>query len=61
MIEQEIRAQETLNDCKSSLENIDNVSLAKSKNNAMGQFFETSKFNVKNSKKTLPEVSVRSK
>ena len=61
MIEQEIPAQETLNDCKLSLENIDNVSLAKSKNNAMDQFFETSKFNVKNSKKTLPEVSVRSK
>ena len=56
MKEQEIRVQETLNLCKLFLENIDNASLAKSENSAMNQ-----KFNVKNSKKTLPESSVRSK
>ena len=33
--EQELRAQETLNVCKSFLENIDNASLAKSQNSAM--------------------------
>ena len=54
--EQELRAQEILNFCKSFLENIDIASLAKSQNCAMDQFFETPKFNVKNSKKTLPKV-----
>ena len=33
--EQELYAQETLNVCKSFLENIDNASLAKSQNSAM--------------------------
>ena len=61
MTEQELRAQETLNFCKSYLEMIDNASLAKSQNSALDQFFETPKFNVKNSKETLPEGSVRSK
>ena len=42
--EQELRAQETLNFCKSFLENIDNASLAKSQNSAFDQFFETPKF-----------------
>ena len=46
--EQQLRAQETSNFCKSFLENADNASLA------MDQFFETPKFNVRNSKKTLP-------
>ena len=59
--EQELRAQETLNFCKSFLESVDNASLAKSQNSAIDQFFETPKFNVKYSKKTLPEGSVRSK
>ena len=45
--EQELRAQEILSFCKSFLENVDNVSLAKSQNSAMDQFFETPKFNVK--------------
>ena len=57
---QELRAQETLSFCKSFLENIDNASLAKSQNSALDQFFETPKFNVKNSKETLSEGSVRS-
>ena len=61
MTEQELRAQETLNFCKSFLESVDNASLAKSQNSAIDQFFETPKFNVKYSKKTLPEGSVRSK
>ena len=61
VIRQELSAQETLNFCKSFLENIDNASLAKSKNSALDQFFETPKFNVKNSKKTLTEDFVRSK
>ena len=59
--EQELRAQETLNFCKSFLENVDNASLAKSQNSAIDQFFETPKFNVRNSKKALPEGSLRSK
>ena len=42
--EQELRAQETLNFCKSFLENIDNASLAKSQSSAFDQFFETPKF-----------------
>ena len=33
--EQELRAQETLNVCKSFLENIDDASLTKSQNSAM--------------------------
>ena len=59
--EQELRAQETLNLCKSFLENIDNASLAKSQNSAMDQFLKTPKFHVKNSKKASPERFVRSK
>ena len=54
--EQELSAQETSNFCKSFLENIDNASLAKSKNSALDQFFETPKFNVKNSKKRYQKV-----
>ena len=61
MTEQELRAQEKLNFCKSFLENIDNASLAKSQSSTLDQFFETPKFNVKKSKETLPEDSVRSK
>ena len=61
MTEQELRAQEKLNFCKSFLENIDNASFAKSQNSTLDQFFETPKFNVKKSKETLPEDSVRSK
>ena len=49
--EQELRSQETLNFCKSFLENIDNDSAANSQNSVMDQFFETLEFNVKNSKK----------
>ena len=56
VIRQELSAQETLNFCKSFLENIDNASLAKSKNSALDQFFETPKFNVKNSKKRYQKV-----
>ena len=56
---QELRAQETLNFCKSFLENI--ASLAKSQNSAMNQFFEKAKFHVKTSKKTPPEGCVSSK
>ena len=56
VITQELSAQETLNFCKSFLENIDNASLAKSKNSALDQFFETPKFNVKNSKKRYQKV-----
>ena len=41
--EQELRAQETLNFCKSYLEMIDNASLAKSQNSALDQFFENTK------------------
>ena len=48
--EQELCAQETLNLCKSFLENIDNASLAKSQYHARDQFFEIPKFYVKNSK-----------
>ena len=59
--EQELRSQETLNFCKSFLENIDNDSVANSQNSVMDQFLETLEFNVKNSKKTFPEGSVRSK
>ena len=59
--EQELRAQESLNFCKSFLKNIDNDSFANSPNSVMDQCFETSKFNVENSKKALPEGSVRSK
>ena len=51
--EQELRAQETLNFCKSFLESVDNASLAKSQNSAIDQFFETPKFNVKYSKKNV--------
>ena len=58
--EQKLCTQETLNFCKSFLENVDNASLAKSQNSAMDRFFETPKFNIRNSKKTLPEGSVRS-
>ena len=49
--EQERCAQETLNLCKSLLENIDNTSLAKSQNIAMDQFSGTQKCHVKNSQK----------
>ena len=59
--EQELRARETLNSCKSFLENTDNASLAKSQNSVLDQFFETPKFNVKKLKETLPEGSLRSK
>ena len=60
--EQERCAQETLNLCKSLLENIDNTSLAKSQNIAMDQFSGTQKCHVKNSqKKKSPESSLRSK
>ena len=51
LTEQKLRAQETLNFCKLFLENIDNASLAKWQNRAMYQFLETSKFNIKISKK----------
>ena len=56
VIRQELSARETLNFCKSFLENINNASLAKSKNSALDQFFETPKFNVKNSKKRYQKV-----
>ena len=59
--EQELRAQETLNFCKSFLENIDNAFLANHKIVFWTNFFKTPKFNVKKSKETLPEGSVRSK
>ena len=59
--EQERCAQETLNLCKSLLENIDNASLAKSQNIPMDQFFGTPKCHVKNSQKKSPESSLRSK
>ena len=49
--EQELCAQETLNFCKSFLEDIANVSLAKSQNSAMEQFFETPKFHANLKKK----------
>ena len=54
--EQELRSQETLNFCKAFLENIDNDSVANSQNSVMDQFFETLKFNVKNSKKRSQKV-----
>ena len=54
--EQELRSQETLNFCKSFLENIDNDSVANSQNSVMDQFFETLKFNVKNSKERSQKV-----
>ena len=59
--EQELRARETSNSCKSFLENTENASLAKSQNSALDQFFETPKFNVKKLKETLSEGSLRSK
>ena len=46
--EQELRSQETLNFCKSFLENIDNDSVANSQNSVLDQFFEILEFNVKN-------------
>ena len=63
LTEQKLRAQEMLNFCKLFLENIDNASLAKWQNRAMYQFLETSKFNVKISKKkkNKAEGSVRPK
>ena len=54
--EQELRSQETLNFCKSFLENIDNDSVANSQNSVMDQFLETLEFNVKNSKKRSQKV-----
>ena len=42
--EQGLRAQETLDFCKSFLEDIGNASLAKSQNSAFDQFFEIPKF-----------------
>ena len=54
--EQELRSQETLNFFKSFLENIDNDSVANSQNSVMDQFFETLKFNVKNSKERSQKV-----
>ena len=57
----DVKSQETLNLCKSFLENIDNASLTKSQNNAIDQLFETPKFHVENSKKLSLEGSVSSK
>ena len=57
----DVKSQETLNLCKSFLENIDNVSLTKSQNNAIDQLFETPKFHVKNLKKLSVEGSMSCK
>ena len=40
VIEQELRAKQTLNFCKSFLENVDNASLANSQNSAIDQFLK---------------------
>ena len=57
----DVKSQETLNLCKSFLENTDNASLTKSQNNAIDQLFETPKFHVKNSKKLSLEGSMSCK
>ena len=49
--EQELHTQETLNFCKSFLENVDNASLAKSQNSTFDQFLKHQNFMEKNSKK----------
>ena len=56
MKEQELRAQETLNLCKSFLKDIDNASLAKSQNSAGNQFLKHQNFMLKIRRKRHQKV-----